>query len=212
MKEAIQFKQYKIFTPEMALKMEPGKLMGIATQASALINKLGGEHMFHPPPEALCAYLQAGMACYAVDTEGNLGGFIKVDPWLCYPGGIPEKPDDNIVGKLNAIETGNATLGILETGSLVVDPKDQNHGLGTELKKQMATQASVHFPGVPVIAVITNDNGPSLHNNIKLGWIPIDNSILCKITGIDVLDGWVPESTIFVSPESIASLSLSTVN
>lgn len=205
MKEALQFKNYQIFTPEQALGMPKQKLMDVAGQAAALINELGGEHMFHPPAEVLFSYLQAGMACYAVDGTGNLGGFIKVDPWLNCPGGFGPMPD-GIAGKLTAIESGNAALGILETGSLVVHPKDQGNGLGTQLKVQMSKQASVHFPGVPVIAVVTNDNGPSIHNNQKLGWIPVENDTLKGATGIDVLDGWVPESTIFVSPESAHAL------
>lgn len=198
----ISFRDYKIYRPEMVLQMKKEELMKIAEQASILINQLGGEHMFHPSTEELCTYLQAGMACYAVDNEGNLGGFIKVDPWLYYPGGEPEKPQ-SIIDKLNSIDNRSAFLGILETGSLVVDPKDQNNGLGTELKEQMSIQAFTHFPGKPVIAVITNDNGPSIHNNQKLGWIPLDNGILRSFTGIDVLKGWIPSSTIFAYPKSI---------
>ncbi len=206
MKEVLQYKNYHIFTPELAMAMHEKDLMQVATQASTLINELGGDHMFHPPPEILCTYLKAGMACYAVDALGNLGGFIKVDPWLNYPIGITPNSDDDIITKLQAIESGKAKLGILETGSLVVHPKDQGLGLGTELKKQMAQQASIQFPGIPVIAVVTNDNGPSIHNNHKLGWIPFPNETLVEKTAIDVLDGWEPESTIFVSPDTINSL------
>jgi hypothetical protein len=198
----ISFRDYKIYRPEIILKMQREELVGIAEQASSLIEQLGGEHMFHPTKEELLAYLQAGMACYAVDYTGKLGGFIKVDPWLYYPAGEP-KTQQSIVDKLKSIDSGTAFLAVLETGSLVVDQKDQNNGLGTELKVQMSIQASTHFPGIPVIAVITNDNAPSIHNNKKLGWVHLDNGILRSFIGIDVLRDWDPPSTIFVYPKSI---------
>lgn len=206
MKEALQFKQFQIFSPEQTLAMPPDKLMLVATQAADLINQLGGEHMFHPTPDTLCAYMQAGMATYAVNEAGVLGGFIKVDPWLVDPDNAAQTHGDGIFGKLKALEAGQAKLGLLETGSLVVHPSDQGNGLGTELKVQMAAQASLHYPGIPVVAVVTNDNGPSLHNNHKLGWVPVPNETIVNATGIDLLEGWAPESTIFVSPQSANGL------
>ena len=197
----IKFKQFEIFTPKQALLLESEKLMNVATQAQSLIQQLGGEHMEHHTPDALYAYLRAGMACYAENSKKKLGGFIKVNPWL-YKQDDPSVNDLDIFKKLELTESGTARLAALETSSLVVHPDDQGQHLGKELKILMAAQASAHFPGIPVIAVIDNTNEISIINNYDRGWIPVDSEVLKTVIGVDVLLGWKPRSTIFMSPES----------
>lgn len=199
--KAHKFGEYKVFTPDVAHTLKPKKLMRVAKQASSLIEQLGEGHMEHHTPDALCAYLQAGMACCAINSFGALGGFIKATPWLYKPDD-PKVNDLDIFKKLKLIEDGEAKLIALETSSLVVHPNDQGKHLGKELKILMAAQASIHFPGIPVIAVIDNSNEISMQNNKDRGWIPVDNEILKAMTGVDVLEDWNPVSTIFMSPDS----------
>lgn len=199
--KAIRFGEYKVFTPDVVQTLKPKKLMRIARQASSLIELLGEGHMEHHTPDALCAYLQAGMACCAINSFGVLGGFIKTTPWL-YKQGHPEVNKLGIFDKIKLIENGEAKLAALETSSLVVHPKDQRKGLGKELKILMAKQASAQYPEIPVIAVIDKTNEISVQNNKDRKWIPVDNKTLMPVIGIDVLADWGPESTIYMSPES----------
>lgn len=189
------------------------KKMLAAQEASQWISELGKGNMFNYPPEVLFAFMEHGMAVFALADDGTLGGFIKIDPWVTYPNGEPE--DDGIHGSiatLNHIADGQAVIQGFESGSLIVPPKHQEQDLATELKTLMAADAVESFPGKAIFSVVTNKNKPSIAVNYKCGWIPVPLELEESTIGIDFInvpdwDASIPV-TVFVYPPSVPNMKL----
>jgi GNAT superfamily N-acetyltransferase len=151
--------------------------------------------------------MQAGHTAIITDHSlRQLWGFIKLDPWF--------KPSANIpgegIGNITIDDVTRAGLYFpvgVEVGSLVVVPQHQNKGFGKFLAKEASSLSEEIYPGIPRIAVVTNDNLSSLHVFTKIGWIGVSPEEAKYIMqGVDVLEGWTPPSTIFVDPLSFPGL------
>src|SRR3989339_42048 len=197
--EAIQLRKPFDILRNGSLSTQPYEALlqhGIAV--AGLLQALGGKHTFHPTPEALAFAMQKKHAILATDTDGLVAGFVKAVPWLTTPKGpkMFESPEDVVL-----VESGGAKPICVEVGSLVVEKDNQGNNLGSHLGNLSAQHAKEVYPGLPVIAVVTNDNTASLHVfGKKLNWPEIQRDYAQELLGIDVLDGWEPPSTIFLCP------------
>ncbi len=170
-----------------------------AVKASQLLKQLGGEHTFQPPPENLEFALSIGHASVATSEHGDLAGFVKMAPWVIdknQHASMAETPEE-----FENIHTDETRPVCVEIGSLVVDAAHQGKNIGKALVNQMLSESNLVYPQLPKIAVVTNDNGASLAVFNKLGWSTLSKEQAASLLGIDVLDGWEPPSTIFISPD-----------
>jgi len=174
-------------------------LYHIADQASKLIHMLGEKTMFHPPAELLMQYMQAGLAVPIIDSKEALGliGFVKTLPWFK---GNPQPSEQDV---FTLLENGIPPVAF-ESGSLVVSPHYQQAHVAFDMKNAFARYVHSSFPNVPIFAVITDTNTPSLKNNVKSGWVAMAPEQAVNIFQTDVLDGWNIPSQIFVYPPSIS--------
>ena len=170
-----------------------------AFQSSNLLCELGGEHTFQPPPRNLHLAMETGHAIVATNPHDNLAGFVKMAPWVVqtnsdgHKASMAETKDD-----FENIHNGFVTPICIEIGSLVVEPTKQKNNLGKALVNHMVIMSEITYPNLPKIAVVTNDNEASLRVFKKLGWKIATRQEAVNLLRIDVLDGWEPESTIFI--------------
>jgi len=168
-----------IFFPAREISvLDSVKQMFFAGQVSPLLQTLGGEHMFHPSPEEIQEFMKKGQTVLMADsTTENLVGFAKTDIWT--------NASSDPVG--------------YEVGSLIVVPQFQNKGIGKFLVTEMAKTTFEMACGLPVFSVVTNDNASSLALYRHLRWQEISYlQSLNILKGVDILDGWIPPSTIFL--------------
>ena len=173
-----------------------------ASQASQLLYQLGGEHTFQPPPENLHYAMEIGHAIVATCPYDELAGFVKMTPWVVTTedGDKPEKRGSMAENEVDfqKIHDGTVIPVCVEIGSLVVDSVHQGNNLGKALVNHMVTMSENAYPTLQKIAVVTNDNVASLHVFNRLQWKIITQEEAVAQLGIDILDGWEPESTIFL--------------
>jgi predicted GNAT family N-acyltransferase len=189
-------KPYNFLSNGTLTTKQPEELLALGAGVSGLLAKLGGEHTFHPPAEELAFAMATNHAVVATTPEGELAGYVKMSPWVTDMQGqakMAETPAD-----YEAMQNGSFKPVCVEVGSLVVDMAQQGNNLGKALASQMLDVASASYPDLPKIAVVTNDNVPSLHVFHKLGWPTVAQEHAAELLGIDVLDGWPHPSTIFI--------------
>lgn len=178
-------------------------LYAYGQQAYDLLNSLGGSHMFHPAPEVLAGYMFHQHAVLLTDEkEQIIHGVVKAAPWLVLDPSLG-KGDIASLSPFQALQLDAAKVVGLEIGSLVIAEGQQNKRKGRRLVEEMCESISTSYPHIPRIAVVTNDNGPSLHVFRNIGWQEIDAQDAWDIMGVDVLDGWEPASSIFLDRSSI---------
>ncbi len=179
------------------------KTFGYAKQISALLPQLGGNHVFHPPAEKIHTYIQQGHAQIITDvTSEEVFAFAKADPWVIPNSGVdPKQLKSQTV--FDAIYTGLCSPVVIEIGSLFVVPKHRQKNWGKAMAIQMSIAAGEIYTGIPQIAVVTDDNIPSLAVFSKIGWRIINPQQAIDMFGLDVLEGWEPPSQIFLNPNSL---------
>ncbi len=190
-----------VLSHESMNSQNPNTKLGWATQASELLFRLGGEHTFQPPIQNLQFAIETGHALVATNHMDTLTGYVKMSPWvvgsndMCEikKGAMAEVPEH-----FDDIYNGNTVPVCVEIGSLVVDTAEQGRGLGGALVTQMVEDSNSMYPGIKRIAVVTIDNVASLHVFKRLQWRIVEREKALAELGIDVLDGWEPESTIFI--------------
>ncbi len=187
-----------VMGPSIIHTLPKSDVLNIATQASAMIHSLGEKTMFQPTPELLMDYMYAGLAIPVTKsyTVHELISFVKALPWF------PNNPQPAEADVFKLIDDGKAPIA-LESGSLVVSPHYQKAHLAFDMKAAFAEYITDTFPGLPLFAVVTNTNTPSIENNYKSGWIPITHEESKTILKTDVLEGWDIPSTIFIYPNSL---------
>lgn len=176
--------------------LPPENLLQMGEGVAGLLAQLGGEHTFHPPAKELADAMATNHAVVAQSPEGALAGYVKMTPWVTDEAGMAKMagtPED-----FTAIHEGKYQPVAIEIGSLVVGAQHQGNNLGKALAHHMLEVAQESYPGLPQIAVVTNDNTASLHVFTKLGWGVVDQEQAKALLGIDVLDGWPHPSTIFI--------------
>jgi ribosomal protein S18 acetylase RimI-like enzyme len=187
-------KQFYFFENGTIQSKNPEQKTQWAHTINGLLKILGGEHTFQPPVENLVASMEQGHGIVATTPEEEFAGFVKLTPWSLVEENtikMIETPDD-----FQAIGTPLC----VEIGSLVVDPPSQGKNLGKGLVDHAVKIAKEKYPNLPIVAVVTNDNVPSLHVFAKLGWPVTTQENAKEITGFDLLEGWTPPSTIFLFP------------
>jgi len=169
-----------------------------ASQASQLLYQLGGEHTFQPPPKNLHYAMEIGHAIVATCLYDELAGFVKMTPWVvgAEEGDKPVKKGSMAENEDDFEKIHNGTT--VPIGSLVVDSVQQGNNLGKALVNHMVTMSNTAYPTLQKIAVVTNDKTASLHVFNRLQWKIITSEEAVAQLGIDILDGWEPESTIFL--------------
>lgn len=189
--------------PNKLILMEPRKKFNYASQIANLLPKLGGNSVFHPSADKVFAYMNGGHAHLLTDTaELKVLGFAKADPWAVPNEGVSPTQVSQLL-TFAAIHAGLARPVVIEIGALVVVPEYQRRNLGKALAIETAITAAQIYPGIPQIAVVTNDNVPSLAVFGKIGWEIVSHPDSVKMFGLDILDGWQPPSTIFINPDTI---------
>jgi len=190
---------------EMGCANNPEQSQSWAQQASELLFKLGGEHTFQPPAALLHFALGIGHAIVAMNpafSDKNIAGFVKMTPWVVpasevhiseKKGSMAENETD-----FQSIHDGHTIPVCVEIGSLVVETSNQGQDLGKKLVNRMVDLSDRWYPDIHKIAVVTNDNIASLKVFERLQWKKISKADAITQFGIDVLEGWEPESTIFV--------------
>ena len=168
----------------------------LGREVVGLLARLGGEHTFHPPPETLAFAMETNHAILANAPEGDLAGFIKMSPWVVNENGLTKMAENSADYETLHAEVWKPVC--VEIGSLVVAPVYQGNNLGKTLVREMTDVAEHSYPQLPKIAVVTDDNVPSLHVFGSLGWEIIGRKEAHQLIGIDVLEGWTPPSTIFL--------------
>lgn len=204
MSEIIHFNQHTILPPDAFGSMDSVLIGQYAQQAAEFMEQSGGEHAFHPSVISLQAFMQHGLAACSFE-DGKVSSLIELAPQVIYHNGKPvsqNKHGDE--GVLMHVDHGLACIVGLKSGNLVVHPSNQNKDLEMIMKKTLAGHALQTFPNIPLLSVVANDDDPSLHVYEELGWLPITSSQSMKLLkGVDVLDGWKPQSTIFIHPDSL---------
>ncbi len=176
--ETFSLKNLVFFSAPEIMSLDPDKKISLASQVPPLLEALGGEHMLHPTDQEIKKLMDEGLALAITDlTQDNLVGFVKTDVWVNHqkePAGF-------------------------EVGSVVVIPELQNKGIGAFLTNEMAETTRKIAGGLPIFSVITDDNFPSLAMYRKLKWPKITSTECMEILGgVDVLEGWIPPSSIFL--------------
>lgn len=161
-----------------------------------LLKDLGGEHTFHPPAETLAFAMGTGHAIAAQTIEGSQAGYVKMTPWTM--NGDGKVGMGNTAEDFAMMEQGKAKPVCVEIGSLVVAETEQKNNLAKHLVAKIVDTANISYPGLPKIAVVTNDNTNSLKVFTKLEWPVASPEEALAYLGIDVLDDWPHPSTIFI--------------
>lgn len=191
-----------ILSPDQVAKLDDTSKLNMANQVAVLLTELGGKHMFHPDPHKIMTFMNARHTMLIADAGlTSAHGFIKIDPWIIPQPGITED-DIREMGLFYAIEHHICRVAAGEVGSLVVAQTQQNKGYGKQLVNMMSEKGFELYPHQPLIAVVTNDNTPSLSVFNKLDWRMVSPQYSENRIGIDVLEGWEPPSTIFFHPSS----------
>jgi len=179
------------------------RLLFYGHQVNRLLKELGGEHTFHPSPMELAGSMKHRHAVVLTDEDGlEVHGAVRATPWIVTDD-INKKGDMIKMSPLKALENGDARIAAIEIGSLVIHKDEQRKKKGRQLVDELCKEIANSYLGVPRVAVVTNDNAPSLHVFDALHWVQVSTEDACRLLGIDILDGWEPESTIFVDPSSI---------
>lgn len=196
MAEIIQLKKsFDVLRNGALSNQSPDVLYQHGFAISQMLRALGGDHTFHPTPEELQFAMQTNHAILATQVDGEDAGFVKAVPWLTTKNGPKMLANDD---DIRLVDQGEAKPVCVEVGSLVVGLPHQGNNLGKFLAQHVVTHAQETYPSLPIIAVVTNDNLPSLAVFNKLGWKIVDKQLAIELLGIDVLDGWEPPSTIFL--------------